>query len=195
MIRKTGKQDRGFTMVEVTVVVVIAGAILAFATPRITNAMREYRLNAAMRQVSDLVQRVKMQAVSDNNRSALVIDTAGRRIGQVYYQADGTTVDHIDYTPLSQGVIFAAPANVTAPVTGAPASSAVSFPAQGSSTTVFQMDFNSRGFPMVAGGAINSVYLTNGSTFRALTMNCVGAVQKWSWRIAHDNYGQWADGY
>jgi len=116
------------------------------------------------------------------------------RIGLVRYQSNGTTVDSIDYTPLPQGISFAVPANVTAPVTGAPTSSSVSFPAQGSSTTVFVQDFNSRGLPIVTAGAINAVYLTNGKTFRAVTVNCVGGVRKWSWRIVHDDYGEWNDG-
>lgn len=191
---KSRGQERGFTLIEVTVIVLVAGAILAFATPKITNAMREYRLNASMQQISDLVQRVKMQAVSENTKSAIAIDTAGRRIGLVRYQADGVTVARIDYTPLPQGVSFAVPANVTAPMTGAPTSSAVSFPAQGSSTTVFAQDFNSRGLPIVVAGATNAIYLTNGQTFRALTVNCVGGVRKWSWRVVNDTSGEWKDG-
>lgn len=194
MIEKIGNQERGFTLIETTIVILIVGSLIAISTPKITNAMREYRINIAMRQMSDLVQRAKTQAVSQNKKSALAIDTASRRIGLVYYLPDGTTIDHIDYVPLPQGVSFAVPQNVTAPVAGAPTTNPVSFPPNGTSTTVFVQDFNSRGFPMVTAGAINAVYMTNGNTFRAVTVNCVGGVRKWSWTIVHDYYGQWTDG-
>lgn len=190
---RTNEPTRGFTTLELTVVVFIIGVIAAIATPKITNAMREYRLNIAMRQVADLVQRVKTQAVSDNLRSGLAIDTGGRRIGLVHYLPDGATVDRIDYVPMPQGISFAVPQNITPPVTGAPTTTAVSFPRYGTSTTVFVQVFNSRGFPIVAAGAINAVYMTNGNTFRAVTVNSVCGVRKWSWSIVHDSYGQWSD--
>jgi prepilin-type N-terminal cleavage/methylation domain-containing protein len=95
MSRDTRDQERGFTLIETTIVILIVGSLIAISTPKITNAMREYRLNIAMRQMSDLVQRAKTQAVSQNKKSALAVDTAGRRIGLVYYLPNGTTIDHI----------------------------------------------------------------------------------------------------
>ena len=194
MIEKIGNQERGFTVIETTIVVLIVGTVIAASTPQITRAMREYRLNIAMRQMSDLVQRAKTQAVSQNKKSALAVDTAGRRIGLVYYVPDGTAIDHIDYVPLPQGVSFAVPQDVTAPVAGAPITIAVSFPPNGTSTSIFVQGFNSRGFPMVTAGAINAVYMTNGNTFRAVTVNCVGGVRKWSWIVANNYDGHWTDG-
>jgi prepilin-type N-terminal cleavage/methylation domain-containing protein len=192
MSKRTRHLERGFTLIEISVVILIVGAIVAIAVPRITNAMREYRLNIAMRQFADLVQRVKTQAVSDNLRSGLAIDTGGRRLGLVHYLVDGT-VDRIDYVPMPQGISFAVPGNITAPVTGAPTTAAVSFPPYGTSTTVFVQNFNSRGFPIVAAGAINAVYMTNGNTFRAVTVNSVSGVRKWSWSAVNDSDGHWTD--
>jgi Tfp pilus assembly protein FimT len=193
-VGRAGNQPPGFTLIETAIVILVVGSLIAVSTPKITNAMREYRLNVAMRQMSDMVQRAKTQAVSQNKKSALAVDTDGRRIGLVYYLPDNTTIDHIDYVPLPQGVSFAVPQNVTAPLAGAPITNAVSFPPNGTSTTVFVQDFSSRGFPMVTAGAINAVYMTNGNTFRAVTVNCVGGVRKWSWTIVHDSYGEWTDG-
>lgn len=180
MRTETGTKQSGFTLLESAVVVLIVGTVIAMATPKITTAMREYRLNIAMRQMADLVHRVKTQAVSDNRKASLVVDTSNNRMGIITYDVTGNVVS-TSYAPLPIGVTFERPAGVNAPVSGAPTGQAVSFPAQNGSTTIFQQDFNSRGFPMVNAGAINAVYLTNGSTYRAVTMNSVSATTIFRW--------------
>lgn len=181
------RQESGFTILESAVVVLVVGAVIAMATPKITGALREYRLNVATRQMADLVHRVKMQAVSDNHKASLVVDTFNKRMGLIVYDINGTVI-RTDYMPLPLGVNFATPSGVNAPVTGAPTSQPVSFPGQDGSTTVFQQDFNSRGFPMVNAGAINAIYLTNGATYRAVTMNSVSATTSFRWEG-----DQWVD--
>lgn len=179
---KSRKQERGFTVLEATVVVLAIGIMAAAAAPRITNAMREYRLSMAVRQFTDLIQRAKTQAMSENKTVTLRVDTANRKYGIVVKDSSGNEV-RTEYIPLPQGIIFARPANVTAPMTDAPFSKDISFPAQGSSTTIFQQDFNSRGFPAVTTtGAINSIYLSNNRNYRALTVTCVGGITTWVWQ-------------
>jgi len=180
-------RESGFTILESAVVVLVVGAVIAFATPKIANALREYRLNIAMRQMADLVHRVKMQAVSDNRKASLVVDTFNNRMGIVTYDLSGNVVS-TNYAPLPLGVRFATPQGVNAPVSGAPTGQAVSFPLQDGSTTIFKQDFNSRGFPVVNAGAINAVYLTNGNTYRAVTMNSVSATTIFRWEG-----DQWVD--
>ncbi|PYP83935.1 MAG: hypothetical protein DMF61_21630 [Blastocatellia bacterium AA13] len=172
---------RGFSVMETTVVVAIAGIVLAFAVPNITNALREYRINAGMRQVADLVHRARMQAIANNTQTSIAVDSANNRAGIIVFNADGT-INRTDYIPFPYGVSFGRPTGVTAPLTGVITNKNVSFPAQGTSTTIFQQNFNSRGFPVVAAaGAINVLYFTNGKTFRALTVNSVGEARRWSW--------------
>lgn len=180
MSTETRRQESGFTILETAVVVLVVGAVIAMATPKIAGAMREYRLNVAMRQMADLVHRVKTQAVSDNHKASLVVDTFNNRMGLLVYDINGNVV-RTDYMPLPFGVTFATPSGVNAPVSGAPTNRPVSFPGQDGSTTVFQQDFNSRGFPVVNAGAINAVYLTNGATYRAVTMNSVSATTSFRW--------------
>lgn len=187
MVSERLRQEAGFTILETAVVVLVLGAVIAMATPKIAGAMREYRLNVAMQQMASLVHRVKTQAVSDNHKASLVVDTSNNRMGLIVYDINGNVV-RTDYTPLPLGVRFATPSGVSAPVAGAPTSRPVSFPGQDGSTTVFQQDFNSRGFPMVNAGAINAVYLTNGITFRAVTMNSVSATTSFRWEG-----DQWVD--
>lgn len=188
MSRDTRTQQSGFTLLEAAIVVLVAGTIMAFATPKFINAMREYRVSVASRQLSDLIHRAKMQAVSDNRGVTLRVDTVGNRMGIVVLDTNGDEV-RTEYHPLPQGVTFSMPANVNAPMTGAPTGRSVSFDPQGGSTTVFEQQFNSRGFLVVASPAtIQAIYVGNGQVFRAVTLTSVGGIRTWKW-----NTNQWAN--
>ena len=188
MFIRTNDAARGFTTLELTIVVLITGVIAAIATPKITNAMREYRVSIAVRHMADLVQRAKVQAISENHSVALRVDTANNRAGLVVYDANNNEV-RVDYIPLPQGVSFAMPAGVTAPVTGAPTARSVSFALKAGSTTIYEQSFTSRGFPAVATGTMNAIYVgSNNQSYRALTLNSVGGIRTWIWRT-----NQWED--
>lgn len=182
MSRSTARSARGFTVIEATIAVFIASVIVAFSTPKIINAMRQYRVSMAARQLADLIQRAKVEAVSQNRNVTLRIDTTNNRAGLVIRDAAGAEVG-VQYIPLPQGVRFVLPAGtVPAPTTGAPTSASVSFPAQSGSTTVFEQDFNSRGFPAVSAGAINAIYVGSyNKSYSAVTLNSVGGIRTWSW--------------
>ncbi|HJQ24471.1 MAG TPA: GspH/FimT family pseudopilin [Blastocatellia bacterium] len=182
MTRSNHPSTRGFTVMEATVAVFIVGLIAAFATPKIMNAMRQYRVNTAARQLADLIQRAKVEAVSQNRNVTLRVDTANNRAGLVIRDQSGTEVG-VQYIPLPQGVRFVLPAGtVPVPMTGAPTSASVSFPAQSGSTTVFEQDFNSRGFPAVSAGTINAIYVGSyNRSYSAVTLNSVGGIRTWSW--------------
>lgn len=85
---------------------------------KITNAMREYRANIAMRNIADTLNRTKMQAISENKRSAMLIDTASNRAAMAVLKYDTPTaawvVDQTYYVSLPQGVTFQRP-TITAP--------------------------------------------------------------------------------
>jgi len=182
------RSARGFTTLELTVAVCIAAIIAAFATPKIINAMREYRTSLAVRQLSDMIQRAKVQAISENHTVALRVDTENRKAGLVVYDTNNNEV-RVDYVTLPQGVNFVLPAGVTEPVTGAPTDRSVSFGLKAGSTTIYEQNFTSRGFPAVAAGAINAIYVgSNNQTYRALTLNSVGGMRTWKWESS-----QWVD--
>ncbi len=183
MRNKLNDKQRGFSAVELSVVCVLILIAMAIATPQITRAMRTYRLNIAMRQMVDLVAKARVEAVAENRTASLVVDTANRRFGLIVFNNDTPpAIVRTDFVPLPQGVNFARPSNITAPMTGAPIAANISFPSQGGSTTLFQQNFTSRGFLQVAAaGTINSVYFGDGTTFRAITISSVGGIRTWNW--------------
>ncbi len=177
--------ESGFSLLEGTIGLMIIGVVVAFATPKISNAMGQYRVNIAMRQTVDILKRAKTLAVAENRRSGIVADTANRRLGLVYYN-DDLTVNRIEFIPLPQGVSFQRPASVTVQPAGVTSTDVVSFPKQGSYN---QQDFNSRGFPVVASGAnVVSIFVGNGKEYRAVTMTSVGGINTY---MAENN--QWVN--
>ena len=122
--------ERGISLLEGLVGLMILGVIIAFAAPRLSNAMGQYRVDIAMRQTVDIIKRAKTQAVSENRRSGIVADTANNRLGLVFYN-DDLTVNRIEFVPLPQGVSFQRPADITTPPAGVTSTDVVSFPKQG----------------------------------------------------------------
>jgi Tfp pilus assembly protein FimT len=177
--------ESGFSLLEGTIGIMIIGVVVAFAAPKISNAMGQYRVNIAMRQTVDILKRAKTQAVAENRKSGIVADTANHRLGLVVYN-DDLTVNRIEFIPLPQGVSFQRPASITTQPAGVKSTDVVSFPKQGSYN---QQDFNSRGFPVVASGAdVVSVFIGNGKEYRVVTMTSVGGINTY---LAQNN--QWVD--
>jgi prepilin-type N-terminal cleavage/methylation domain-containing protein len=189
MSRKTRKLEQGFTMIEVAAVLLVGGAIMAFATPKITNAMRAYRINIATRQLVDTLKRVKTQAVSESKRTAFVVDTDNRRAGMATLNTDDSVKDAY-YVSLPQGIIFERPSVSTNPAgVSSSLTTAVSFSKYGSEGTVYKQDFNTRGFPVVADGAdVICIFVGNGKDYRAITMSSVGGI-----RLYKLNGTNWVD--
>jgi Tfp pilus assembly protein FimT len=166
-------KESGFSLLEGTIGLMILGVVVAFAAPRISNAMGQYRVDIATRQIVDIIKRAKTHAVAENRRSGIVADTATNRLGIVFYNED-LTVNRIEFIPLPQGVSFQRPADITTPPAGVTTTGVVSFAKQGN---YYQQDFNSRGFPLVASGAdVVSIFVGNGREYRAVTMTSVGGI-------------------
>ena len=178
MNMKTRKLEQGFTMIEVAIVLLVGGAVMAFAAPKITNAMRTYRINIATRQVVDTLRRVKTQAVSESKRTAFVVDTSTCQAGLAILNTDNS-IKSSSYVALPQGIVFQRP-QVSANPAGVSSSltSAVSFSKYGSSGSVYKQDFNTRGFPVVADGAdVICIFVGNGKDYRAITMSSVAGIR------------------
>ena len=79
--------DRGFTVIELAVVVAIIAVLAAVAVPQIMNQMRAYKLGIAARNLATAVQRAKYIATSNNSRAGLVIQDNANMIIQQFDNA------------------------------------------------------------------------------------------------------------
>ncbi|MCI0487886.1 MAG: hypothetical protein L0229_14940 [Blastocatellia bacterium] len=173
MSDKSRMKERGFTVLELGVVVLLVGITAAISVPQIVNAMREYRLNSGLRQIADTLKRAKMQAVSANQRTALSVDPTGRRIGMTFFN-DDNTVNRTEWVPLPSGVSFERPTSITSNPEGVTTQEVLSFPQEDG---VYRLSFNTRGFPIVAFGDTSAIFIGNGRNYRAITMSSVGGVR------------------
>ena len=182
MVSKGVNQERGMTIIEITIVVLLISVVTAFAIPGIGNAMRRYRMSIAQRNLADMVNRAKMRAVAESRRAGVVVDTAGSRLGLAVYN-DDNSLNRIDYIPLPQGVSFQRPDSGGNPE-GTSGTEAISFDLQDG---VNVLNFNSRGMPMVATfGESNWVFVGDGDHFCAVVINTVGGIRHWEMEE-----GQW----
>ncbi|MBN2397494.1 MAG: GspH/FimT family pseudopilin [Deltaproteobacteria bacterium] len=60
--------DRGFTLVEMMIVITVMAILAAVAAPNFTSYMAHRRLNGAARQIMTDLMEARMRAVSQNNR-------------------------------------------------------------------------------------------------------------------------------
>ena len=66
-------RQRGFSVVEMTVVLLVIAIIAAFVVPQIVVQMKMYRLGMAARNVATALQRARYLATSDNKRTGINI--------------------------------------------------------------------------------------------------------------------------
>ena len=60
------QNERGFTMVELLIGVMIVGVLTAFSAPQFSGLLRSYRLNSATRVVWGDMHRARMLAIKEN---------------------------------------------------------------------------------------------------------------------------------
>ncbi len=69
-------KSEGFTLLEIIIVIAIAGIIAAIAVPSLVNQLPRYRLSGAARQVMGDLMWARMEAVSEKNEFRIfVIDS------------------------------------------------------------------------------------------------------------------------
>jgi len=71
--RKNLQQERGFTIFEVAVVVLILAIVAGFVVPQVVSYMRSYRLVIGARNIATAVQRARFLATSNNTRAGIVV--------------------------------------------------------------------------------------------------------------------------
>jgi len=174
--RSAARREKGFSLVEVAIVVTVVALIISIAIPVALSAMRAFRASADARNVATQLALVKMRAANTFSQARLNCDTTANSCQIEICTSKGASACNIFTAEggpvlLSTGSAFGF-GSITTPA--------------GSQTTIqntTQIVFNSRSIPVDSSGAPtgeNALYITNqaGNQY-AITVYASGRIAVW----------------
>jgi len=87
---RTGKRERGFSLIEVVIVGTIGIIVTAMAVPMVMTAVNSYRLRSSVVDLNTLLQRARIQAIRDNKSYNIGWDLSGTRVFAETVSVNGT---------------------------------------------------------------------------------------------------------
>ena len=185
----TGNSNRGFSFLELVVVLGVVGVLLAVAVPR----MGVFGRSDDARNMSNALSLAKMRAAANFTQARLYVSVGGRSHHVESWSKTAVPPDWVAVTGptlLSNGVAFTSgpvatpPPNTQPAVAEAPAcldkdGNAIA----GTSCIVF----NSRGIPVDNTGTPtnnDALYVTDGTRVGAVTLSAAGLVTVWDGTFA-----------
>jgi len=105
-LRRTMRNQAGFTLIEVLIVVAVIGVVAAITVPMVGDAMDRYSVISASQQVASTVRAGRFQAVARNIRTQVNFDSPA--VGQYQTEIwDGMSWDALgEVQRLSTGITF-----------------------------------------------------------------------------------------
>ncbi len=175
---KMMRRENGFSLLEAMVISGVVLVVSAIAAPSIINTSRQYQLKATARQIDQVLQAAKYDAIRENLSKSVTFNLSTNRLtmsnGQVIQLPSGVTFSSLESSETAPAIIVAGAA---APLASQQPNSKVScsFPV-GSNTYERTATFTSRGLPNVEPGAFNWVYLKNiKGELAAVTLSSAGS--------------------
>lgn len=200
--------ERGFTMIEMLLVVSISIILVAFTAPKYLTIRNALRASGDVRSIADVTAQAKLRAASDFTHARVYADLNGNTFQlEVWYKAgnSGNGCWVVDSDPTNTCISFSSSAPSGAVVNLSPGDTfgygTLSAGPTTGQTTIGQAGqcydnsgtaisntacivFNSRGIPIngstLAPVATDAFYLTNGTVVDGITISATGSLQTWS---------------
>lgn len=188
---RQGRSERGFSIVEVMVVVLLMAILAAMAVPMSSNAVSGYRLRSEARSIASLIGLAKLRATANFTRARVYADLSLHRYRlEVWNKTTNqwTTEGGTSQMPTTVRFGFgtlATPPDDTQDAIGQSAACTDNGGADIANSACIL--FNSRGIPIDALGAPqggNAFYVTDGTGVRATTVTATPLIREW-WSPAH----------
>ena len=183
------RDSRGFSLVELLMVVAIMGVLAAITVPMSGNAIRYIKVSGDARDLANATAVTKMRAAAKFTQARLYIDIVGK---QYYVQTyDKTTLAWVtdgganslaNTVSFSFGPVATPPLNTQSPSIGqAPLCKNNASPPVDVANTACIV-FNSRGIPVDSTGSPygnDAIYVTDGSAVYGITIAATGFIRTW----------------
>lgn len=185
------RDSRGFSLIELLLVVAIMGTLVAITVPMSGNTIRYLKLSGDARELSNATAVAKMRAAAKFTQSRLYVDITGRQFYvQTFDKATSTWTSEGGATSLSSSVsygfgpIATPPPDTQTTIGQAPECTTLtgSPPAAVPVANTACIIFNSRGLPVDATGSptgLGAVYVTDGSAVYGITVAATGFIRTW----------------
>ncbi len=174
------KSQKGYSIIELLMVLVVVGIVFAIAVPSLMRANRNKRLIETGREIVQVMHDARYKAVAENSGKKIQINTNNNTI----QTSKGTVI------ALPVGIRFNALNDEIEPPTQIKEAASKSgslktqkedpkaFTSFQKSGNVYQAEFDSKGLPKVEPGVVNWIYLVNDEGQQiAIVMTSAGACE------------------
>ena len=163
------ESPKGFSLLELLIVLAIGLVIMGFSIPMIQSAMRNYTLNSAATNITRMMQLARYTAIQQGSNACTVL------VGNIF-GADADCDGALDPNAMA----IALPSGVSMTDAG-PATNGMNFStAPVAVADPFAITFNSRG-STTDSPAVDLVYLTGWGNFTAVTVSGAGRARTWQY--------------
>lgn len=185
------QDSRGFSLVELLMVVAIMGVLAAITVPMSGNAIRYIKVSGDARDLANATAVTKMRAAAKFTQARLYIDKVGKTYYvQTYDKSTSTWVTEGGSTTLANTVSFGygpvatPPANTQTAIDQAPLCKSNPVPPNPpvDVANTACIVFNSRGIPIDSTGSPfgdDAIYVTDGSVVYGITIAATGFIRTW----------------
>jgi prepilin-type N-terminal cleavage/methylation domain-containing protein len=182
------RDDRGFSLIEMLMVVALLGVLTAIAVPMSGNTLKYLKLSGDARELANITAVAKMRAAAKFTQSRVYIDRAGRAFYvQTFDKTTSAWVTEGGATSLSSTVNFGfgpvtdPPANTQTTIDQSPECLDTASPPNPIANTSC-ISFNSRGIPIDSTGSptgLNAIYVNDGIGVYGITIAATGFIRTW----------------